>query len=432
LELSRTALLASLDRKVEEMDDIKSSRSSFGERGMDRKQVYRDITVLSLEQALALPYGTYRLVQEGMRVIRIESPLRGDPNRYVGDEALGESGMNSYFLPVNAGKESITLNLKEEEGKRILYDLIRSLNVDIFASNQIPRNYAKLGIDYETLREVKENIIWVGVTGYGRDIFEPAYDPIIQAECGLMEINGEMGRSPVNIGVPIVDMGAGEHVYGQIMRALFEKELTGEAKRVDVSLFESGLSWLGTHLPVAMSFGIEISRRGNTHQFFAPVCLYETKDGWVYIAIGTDRQWESLVSLGEYQHLDKAEYKTNSGRSADSEHIIREIQKVARGRKSEELLKEMRSAGIVAGRAKTLSEVSQDPMVKKKGLTSKDMRTETEIFLASAPLITPYLESVGRRLPFPPRLGEHNEAIYGGNLGMSENRIAELKERGMI
>ena len=399
---------------------------------MDRKQVYRDITVLSLEQALALPYGTYRLVQEGMRVIRIESPLRGDPNRYVGDEALGESGMNSYFLPVNAGKESITLNLKEEEGKRILYDLIRSLNVDIFASNQIPRNYAKLGIHYQTLREVKEDIIWVGLTGYGSDVFEPAYDPVIQAECGLIEINGEPERSPMNIGVPIVDMGAGEHVYGQVMKALFEKKLTGEGKRVDVSLFESGLSWLGTHLPMTMSFDTEISRRGNTHQFFAPVCLYETKDGWVYIAIGNDRQWESLVSLGEYQHLDKAEYKTNSGRCGDSEHIIREIQKVVREKTGEELVAQMRSAGVVAGKARTLSEVSNDTMVQEKKLTTKDVRTDTEIALGSAPLITPYLESVGRRLPFPPRLGEHNEAIYGGNLGMSENRIAELKERGMI
>jgi crotonobetainyl-CoA:carnitine CoA-transferase CaiB-like acyl-CoA transferase len=166
-----------------------------------------------------------------MRVIRIEAPPRGDPNRYVGIEALGVGGMNSYFLSVNAGKDSITLNLKEEEGKYILHDLISSLNVDIFASNQIPRNYAKLGIDYETLRGVKEDIIWVGVTGYGPDIFEPAYDPIIQAECGLMEINGERERSPMNIGVPIVDMGAGEHVYGQIMKALFEKELTGAGKR---------------------------------------------------------------------------------------------------------------------------------------------------------------------------------------------------------
>ena len=399
---------------------------------MDRHEIYRDITVLSLEQALALPYGTYRLVQEGMRVIRIEPPRNGDPNRYVGDEVLGERGMNCYFLPINAGKEAITLNLKEEDGKSILYDLIRTLQVDIFASNQIPRSYARLGIGYETLRGVKDDIIWVGVTGYGPDIFEPAYDPIIQAECGLTEVNGERERSPMNIGVPVVDLGAGEHVYGQIMKALLERKLTGEGKRIDISLFESGLSWLGTHLPLSMSFDVEISRRGNTHQFFAPVCLYETKDGWVYIAIGTDRQWESMVHLPGYEHLDKEDYRTNLGRSADSEYIIQEIQRVVREKTSEELVGQMRSAGIIAGKTRTLREVSEDPLVQDKKLTSRDMKTDSEIVLGSPPLITPYLESVGRRLSFPPRLGEHNEAIYGGELGMSRKRIAGLREKGMV
>jgi formyl-CoA transferase len=399
---------------------------------MDRYEIYKNITVLSLEQALALPYGTYRLVQEGMRVIRIEPPPNGDPNRYVGDEFLGECGMNSYFLPINAGKESITLNLKGEDGKSILYDLIHTLQVDIFASNQTPGRYPRLGIGYETIRGVKDDIIWVGVTGYGPDIFEPAYDPIIQAECGLTEVNGERERSPMNIGVPIVDLGAGEHVYGQIMKALLERKLTGEGKRIDISLFQSGLSWLNTHLPLSMSFGVEISRRGNTHQFFAPVCLYETKDGWVYIAIGTDRQWESMVHLPGYGHLDKQDYRTNLGRSADSEYIIQEIQRVVHQKTSEELVGQMKSAGIIAGKTRTLREVSEDTLVQDKKLTSRDRKTDSEIVLGSPPLVTPYLQSVGRRLSFPPRLGEHNEALYRGELGMSRKRIEGLREKGMI
>ncbi len=183
---------------------------------------------------------------------------------------------------------------------------------------------------------------------------------------------------------------------------------------------------------MAMSFGVEISRRGNTHQFFAPVCLYETKDGWVYIAIGTDRQWESMVHLPGYQHLDKEDYRTNLGRSADSDYIIQEIQRVVREKTSEELVGQMRSRGIIAGKTRTLREVSEDPLVQDKKVTSNDMNTDSEIVLGSPPLITPYLKSVGRRLSFPPRLGEHNGTIYGGELGMSRNRIAELREEGMI
>ena len=139
-----------------------------------------------------------------------------------------------------------------------------------------------------------------------------------------------------------------------------------------------------------------------------------------------------MVHLQGYEHLDRGEYKTNLGRCAESEYIIQEIQRIVRGKTSEELLEQMRSAGIIAGKSRTFREVSEDPIVRNKKLTSEDMKTDTEIVLASLPLITPYLESVGRHLPFPPRLGEHNEAIYGALLGMNRKRIAELKEKGMI
>ena len=111
------------------------------------KDLFTDLTVLSMEQATVLPYLTYRLAAEGMRVIRVEHPQRGDPNRLVGSNVLGEEAMNSYFLPNNVGKKAITLNLRGEQGQAVLQDLILELDVDIFASNQLPRNYAKLGIE---------------------------------------------------------------------------------------------------------------------------------------------------------------------------------------------------------------------------------------------------------------------------------------------
>ena len=119
-----------------------------------------EITVLSLEQATALPFLTYRLAGDGARVIRVENPKRPDPNRFVGRKVLDEEGMNNYFLPNNCGKEAITLNLASEEGRTILKNLLVKLDVDIFACNQRPRSYTKLGIDYETLRAVKPDLIW--------------------------------------------------------------------------------------------------------------------------------------------------------------------------------------------------------------------------------------------------------------------------------
>ena len=121
--------------------------------------LFRNLTVLSLEQALVLPYLTYRLAHDGMKIIRMEHPVYGDPNRLVGENVLGEERMNSYYLCVNAGKKAVTLNLAEQAGQEIFRSLIQKLKVDIFATNQLPRNYKKLGIDYESLKAMKEDII---------------------------------------------------------------------------------------------------------------------------------------------------------------------------------------------------------------------------------------------------------------------------------
>ena len=147
--------------------------------------LFEKITVLSLEQATVLPYLTFLLAQDGMEVIRMEHPVYGDPNRLIGENVLGEERMNSYYLCINAGKKAITLNLAEPEGKELFKELIQKLKVDIFATNQLPRNYKKLGIDYETMKQIKPNIIWLGLTGLGPDSNEAAYDPILQARSGL-------------------------------------------------------------------------------------------------------------------------------------------------------------------------------------------------------------------------------------------------------
>jgi len=122
--------------------------------------LFKNITILSLEQALVLPYLTFRLVQDGIRVIRLEHPVYGDPNRMIGENILVEERMNAYFLCVNAGKRALTLNLAEPEGQDIFRSLIKDLKVDIFATNQLPKNYKKLGIDYETIRTIRPDIIW--------------------------------------------------------------------------------------------------------------------------------------------------------------------------------------------------------------------------------------------------------------------------------
>ncbi|MDD5207038.1 MAG: CoA transferase, partial [Desulfobacterales bacterium] len=169
--------------------------------------LFGNLTVLSLEQATVLPYLTFRLAQDGMQIYRLEHPVYGDPNRMIGENVLGEERMNSYFLCINSGKKGLTLDLAAPEGREIFKSLLVKLKVDIFATNQLPKNYRKLGIDYETVKSLKPDIVWLGMTGFGPESNEAAYDPILQARSGLMELTGEADGDPQVMGIPLPDMG---------------------------------------------------------------------------------------------------------------------------------------------------------------------------------------------------------------------------------
>jgi len=392
----------------------------------------KGITVLSLEQATVLPYLTYRLAQDGIQVIRLEHPVYGDPNRMIGENVLGEERMNAYFLCINAGKKALTLNLADPEGREMFYGLIRELDVDIFATNQLPRNYGKLGIDYDSLRAIKPDIIWLGVTGFGPDSNEAAYDPILQARSGLMDLTGEPDADPQVLGIPLPDMGTSEHSYGLLMKALFHRAMTGEGTCIHMSMFESSVSWLTVPITLSTLFDRKMTRRGNTHQFFCPVSVYPTSDGFVYLAVGNDRQWKSLMSLEAFSSLNRPEYEKNAGRIQDVQNLNRELSGITQQLTSEELIALLNSITLPASKIKAVSEVLADPYVERRIMSSKDPVTGTEITLAPPPNMTPFVEANDRRLSFPPRFGEHNEELYGGILGLSADKLARLKERGVI
>jgi formyl-CoA transferase len=396
------------------------------------KGMFTDMTVLSMEQATVLPYLTYRLATEGIQVVRIEHPERPDPNRFVGSNVLGEDAMDSYYLPNNVGKKAITLNLRDDEGKAVLKDLVVELDVDIFACNQLPRNYEKLGISYEQLRAIKDDIIWVGMTGFGPDSNEAAYDPILQARAGIMDLTGERDGPPQVFGLPMADLGASEQGYGQIMKALYIREATGKGSRLDISMFQSLVSWEVNPIMLTKSFGARIRRRGNTHEFFAPVSVYETADGYVYIAVGNDRQYQAITELPGFEALSSEQRKTNAGRIADVDRLNKEINGITRTRSTEELIRLFQSITVPISTVNGIEDVIADPLVKDRLITAVDQRTGTEVFLPPPPIITPHLESAGRQMAFPPRLGEHNQDIYGDVLGYDGERIGELKEASII
>ncbi len=396
------------------------------------KELFQGLTVLSLEQATVLPYLTYRLAQDGMRVIRLEHPVYGDPNRFIGDNALDEERMNTYYLCINSGKEALTLNLAEPEGQELLKRLIVELKVDIFATNQLPKNYDKLGIAYDILKGYKEDIIWLGVTGFGPERNEAAYDPILQARGGLMELTGEADGPPQVVGIPLPDMGTSEHAYGQLMKALFKRVVTGQGSRIDLSMLDSTASWLTVPITLSQSFGQKITRRGNTHEFFAPVSVYPTQDGYIYLAVGNDKQWGNFVKVEGFESLAAPEYERNAGRIGDVENLNAKISAITKTMTTEHLLTVLPAAGLAAAKISNIDEVAADPYIAPNLLRAEDPKTGRKLTLAPPPVMTDFLRDNNQTLSFPPRFGEHNEAIYGGLLGLSAETLAGYQERGII
>jgi crotonobetainyl-CoA:carnitine CoA-transferase CaiB-like acyl-CoA transferase len=227
-------------------------------------------------------------------------------------------------------------------------------------------------------------------------------------------------------------MGTSEHAYGLVMKALFKRQATGEGSCINMAMFESSVSWLTVPITLTDSFGKTITRRGNTHEFFCPVSVFQTRNGYVYLAVGNDRQWKSMVSQEMFKSLDKPAYEKNAGRIGDVTNLNAAINAITRNYTSEELIELFTSITVPISKIQTVSEVISDPLVARKLLHADDPVTGTRITLAPPPNMTPFLEAANRQLSFPPRFGEHNRQIYGEKLGYSDQELASFKEKGII
>jgi formyl-CoA transferase len=247
-----------------------------------------------------------------------------------------------------------------------------------------------------------------------------------------MELTGEKGGSPQVMGIPLPDMGASEHGYGLLMKALYKRAVTGQGSRIDLSMFESTVSWLTQAITHTVTFKKKVTRRGNTHEFFSPVSVYETKNGYAYIALGNDRQWETMTKIPGFESLSKKEYERNAGRIADVDNVNRAINGITKKFTTEALIDTLNKATIPISKVNSIEEVVEDPLVKPNLLRAKDQKTGLEITIAPPPFNTPFLKSANRKLGFPPRFGEHNEEFYGGLLGYSSSQLKEFREKNII
>ena len=391
-------------------------------------------TVLSMEQALSLPYATLRFAQLGWRVIRIESTpsgdgLPGDPNRYIGGKVVDDD-RRSYFIAPNVGKEAIAINLKDPKGQELLRKLIVELDVDVFCCNTVPKRYKQLGIDYESLSAVKPDLIWAGISAMGPEYPDaPGYDPVIQAMAGYMELTGPADGPPTLSGVPLIDLKAGDEVYAGVMMALLERAETGKGSRIDVSMLQAAASWLITTLPL-LDFDCdpsEITRCGNEHRKFIPTNVYPTADGFIYMAIGSDVQWRRLTEIPCFASVANAIRVTNEGRHQEREAIHRDMTAVTRRLATADIATEFCKATIPHAPIHDIPAVSKMPAVSSRLTTT---RTPEGKPLRMQPMAVD-IPGVATEMSFPAKYGQDTLAVLT-SAGLTAAECASLKDQGVI
>ncbi|MGE5824017.1 MAG: CaiB/BaiF CoA transferase family protein [Bacteroidota bacterium] len=395
-------------------------------------------TVLSLEQALSLPYATLRFVQLGWRVIRIEAlgggkGLPGDPNRYIGartDPKMRDDDRRTYFVAPNVGKEAIALNLKCAEGREALRRLVRGLDADVFCCNTVPERYRPLGIDFATLSAVKPDLIWAGISALGPEYPDvPGYDPVVQAMAGYVELTGDPRGTPVLCGVPVIDLKAGDEVYANVLLALAERAESGRGREIHVSMLQAAASWLITTLPL-IDFDCEpweITRAGNEHRKFVPTNVYPTRDGFLYMAIGSDVQWRRLTALPHFASLASEQRLTNEGRIRDREHLQRDISALTAAMRTEEVIADLRAATIPHARINGVAAVRELEALRSR-LTATTTPEGKRVRMQ--PMAVD-LAGAAREFSFPPKYGEHTRPVLR-EAGFSEAECRSLAAAGAI
>jgi CoA:oxalate CoA-transferase len=269
------------------------------------------VRVLDLSQFLAGPYGTQVLGDLGAEVIKIEQPGVGDGCR--GFPPHFRHGFSGYFLAVNRNKKSMTLDLKQPEGRQIFYELVR--HSDVVYDNFRPGVTKRLGIGYDTLKTINPRIISCSVSGYGqtgpyRD--RPSFDNIIQAMGGLMSYNGEDGRPPVKMGAPIGDMMGGLVASQGILAALYQREQTGEGRMIDIGLMDCQVALLIYRAQYYWIAGEIAEPLGNVHRVIAPTASFQTQDSYIVIDAGQDKFYYQLceaLGLPELAHDSRFEHR---------------------------------------------------------------------------------------------------------------------------
>ncbi|AFK55687.1 CaiB/BaiF CoA transferase family protein [Tistrella mobilis] len=392
-----------------------------------------NVIILDFTHMLSGPYGTMLLADLGARTIKIEPVKTGEGTRKLlaKDPDHSIEGMGAYFLTLARNKQSVAVDLKTEEGRALVYDLVRK--ADIVVDNYSRGVTGRLGIDHATLAAINPRIITCSVTGFGEtgpNPDRPAFDLVAQGIGGGMSLTGEAGGTPLRAGIPIGDLGGGLFAAIGILAALNQRNLTGQGQHIDISMLDCQLSMLNYMATMQSLSGREPGRSGNGHFVHVPYNTYRTKTRHVILAVITDQFWQRLVDILDAPDLRRDAYLTQPGRWADRDVINARLQEILETESCEHWLARFGNQ-IPCAPVNDIAHAMADEQIRGRGMVVEVAHPSgRRVEMPGNPVkMSGMTDEVYTP---PPLLGSHTDEVLEELLGLGAEARGALRARGII
>jgi crotonobetainyl-CoA:carnitine CoA-transferase CaiB-like acyl-CoA transferase len=402
------------------------------------------IRVIDLTAWLAGPFVSLNLAAMGAEVIKIERPKAGDPCRwnppFAGPQGVSharktDEDTSLLYLKRNRGKKGISLNLQSERGKEIFRQLVKK--GDVVIENFAPGTMERLGFDYPRLKAINSRIIYCSIAGYGqngpyRD--RAAFDLTIQGMSGIMGVTGFPDGPPTRCGAWIGDMIPALYGVCGILAALASREKTGQGERIDISMQDSCFSLIMDEaLDLHLSLGIPM-RTGNRNPRLAPWNVYAAADGYLAICVASNEQWIAfLEAIGREDLKEDSRFKNQEGRFKHSDEVDIVVKEWLKGLTQEGALRTLRAKKVPCDAVPEIPEVLEDPQLKARGMMPELLHPQSgPTGLKAAGFPVQFSERPGGYSSPAPSIGQHNQEVYGGILGISDAEMEKMKGEGVI
>ncbi len=388
------------------------------------------INVVDLTRSLSGPYCTMMLADMGAEVVKVEIPRTGDETRAWGPPFI--NGESAYFLSINRNKRSMTLNLKDPQGKEVLRKLAK--RSDVFIESFRPGTAKGLSVDYEAISRLNPRLVYCSISGFGQDgpyRDRPGYDVVAQAMGGIMSVTGERGRGPVKVGVAVGDICAGMFAAYGIVAALYRRAMDGRGEYIDASLLDGQVALLTYMGGYYLATHQQPERMGTGHPTIVPYQMFKAKDDYFVVAVGNDGIWRRFCgAVGLRDLMDDLKFRTNPDRVRNRDLLLPVLEEVFSREPASHWLSVLDEADVPCGPVNTLDRVFNDPHVQGRGMVVKlSHKSAGEIRVTGVPL--KFSRRPGAVTRPPPMLGEHTEEILK-EIGYTKDQIDEFRSKGVV